>query len=93
MGVLLGFFVGWAVGARGGKQGYDDVVAAAKEVLRSDEVATLQAAVRMHAEYTLRQLADWLQETREGGGAVDDVMARVRRLVLAGVETDTEDAV
>ncbi len=88
MGVLFGFFVGWAVGARGGKKGYDDVVAAAKEVLRSDEMATLQAAVRMHAEFTLRQLADWLQETRENGGGVEDVMSRVRRLVLS---TDDED--
>ncbi len=88
MGVLLGFFVGWAVGARGGKQGYDEVVAAAKEVLRSEEIATLQAAVRMHAEYTLRQLADWLQETRESGGAVDDVLARVRRMVLTVDDDD-----
>lgn len=91
MGVLLGFFVGWAVGARGGRKGYDDVVAAAKEVLRSEEAATLQAALRMHAEYTLRQLADWLQETRESGGGVEDVMSRVRRLVLTGVD-DEDDA-
>lgn len=84
MGVLFGFLVGWAVGARAGKQGYDDVVAAAKEVLRSEEVAVLQAALRMHTEYTLRQLADWLAETHESGGAVDDVMARVRRMVMSG---------
>lgn len=83
MGVLFGFIVGWAVGARGGKKGYDDVVAAAKEVLRSEEAATLQAAVRLHAEYTLRQLADWLHETSETGGAVEDVLARARRLVLS----------
>lgn len=83
MGVLFGFFVGWAVGARGGRKGYDDVLSAAKEVLRSEEVATLQAAVRMHAEYTLRQVADWLQETRENGGGVEDVMSRVRRLVTS----------
>jgi hypothetical protein len=81
MGVLFGFFVGWAVGARGGRKGFDDVVAAAKEVLRSEEVATLQTAVRLHAEYTLRQLADWLQETREAGTTTDDVLTRVRRLV------------
>lgn len=91
MGVLLGFFVGWAVGARGGKQGYDDVVAAAKEVLGSPEVATLQAALRMHAEYTLRQLADWLQETRETGGAVEDVMSRVRRMVLTAEDAEDDE--
>ena len=88
MGVLFGFVVGWAVGARGGVQGYQEVVAAAREVLRSEEAATLQAALRMHAEHTLRQLADWLQETREGGDAVEDVMSRVRRLVVAGGEDE-----
>lgn len=89
MGVLFGFVVGWAVGARGGVQGYQQVVVAAREVLRSEEAATLQAALRMHAEHTLRQLADWLQETRESGDAVEDVMARVRRLVLSEAEDGT----
>ena len=89
MGVLFGFFVGWAVGARGGRKGFDDVVSAAKEVLRSDEAATLQAAVRLHTEYTLRQLADWLQETRENGGGVDDVMTRVRHLVLPSITEES----
>lgn len=91
MGVLLGFLVGWAVGARGGQKGYHDVVAAAREVLRSEEVATLQAALRMHTEYTLRQLADWLQETSETGGGVEDVMARVRRLVQSGVDEEEDE--
>ena len=81
MGVLFAFLVGWTIGARGGKQGYDDVLAAAKEVLASDEFATLKAATRSHASFTLRQLAEWLQETREPGSGVEDVLARVRRLV------------
>ena len=90
MGVLFAFFVGWTLGARGGKQGYDDVIAAGKEVLRSEEFATLKVALRTHGSFALRQLADWLQETRESGGGVDDVLARVRRLVQpdADVEVD-----
>lgn len=86
MGVLIGFLVGWAVGARGGKKGYDEVVAAGKEVLRSEEFETLQTVLRMHAEFTLRQLADWLQETREAGNVTEDVLTRARRLVQSDEE-------
>lgn len=81
MGALIGFLVGWSVGARGGQKGYNDVIAAAWEVRRSSEFAALTSAIRSHTEYTLRQLADWLQETRESGGGTDDLLARVRRLV------------
>lgn len=89
MGALIGFLVGWSVGSRGGQRGYNDVLAAAREVLQSDEFAALTAAVRSHTEYTLRALADWLQETRESGAVADDLMERVRRLVLPS-EADAE---
>ena len=84
MGVLFAFFVGWVIGARGGKQGYDDVVAAAKEVLASDEVAVLKVAVREHAAFTLAQLAEWLEGAEGSSGLVDDAVARVRRLMQPG---------
>jgi hypothetical protein len=80
MGTLFAFLVGWVVGARGGRQGYDDVVRAAREVLASDEVAVLKVAVRQHAVFTLTQLAEWLQSAEEGD-LVDDAVGRIRRLV------------
>lgn len=83
MGVLLGFLVGWTVGARGGTKGYSEVVAAGKEVLQSQEFRALLGILRSHTEFTLRQLADWLGEDRAPGDLGEDVLARVRRLVTA----------
>ena len=81
MGVLFAFLVGWIVGAQGGREGYDEVLKAAKEVLASDEFTTFKAAVRTHGTYAIRQLADWLESMPERGSNVDDLLERVRRLV------------
>jgi hypothetical protein len=80
MGVLLAFFVGWAMGARGGDQQYDDVVKAARELRDSDEFATLVGALRIHAGYVLRQAADWLQET-DVHATSGEFISRVREVV------------
>lgn len=86
MGALLGFFVGWVVGARGGTKGYTEVVDAGREVVRSPEFRALLEVVRAHTGYTLRQLADWLEigtaPTPPAGG--DDLLSRVRALVTPG---------
>ncbi|MDX6288188.1 MAG: hypothetical protein QOG53_3673 [Frankiales bacterium] len=79
MGVLLAFFIGWAIGARGGKEGFDEVVVAANDVLRSEEFAMLKAASRTHGVFALRQLVEWLETPKVSG--VEDVLARARRLV------------
>ncbi len=81
MGILLAFFTGWALGARGGTKGYDEVLTAGKDVLRSEEFAALRAALRSHTEYALRQLADLLQEPSAESGEGEDVLSKVRRLV------------
>lgn len=84
MGVVLAFLVGWAVGARGGAKGYDEVVAAGKEVWRSEEFAGLVSAVRSHTVHVLRELAEWLHATSEQVEEQEDVLTRARRLVRAG---------
>lgn len=89
MGVLFAFLTGWIIGARGGKQGYEDVVTAAKELAASDEMATLSVAVRRHLGYSLKQLGDWLSDPTTTLPDVDDILARAQRLV--GRHDDAED--
>jgi hypothetical protein len=78
MGVLLAFFVGWAIGARGGKEGFDEVVVAANDVLKSDEFSMLKSASRTHGVFALRQVVEWLEAPKSSG--VEDLLARARRL-------------
>lgn len=80
MGWLLAFAVGYAIGARGGSEGFDEVVRSAAAIRESDEVQGLVAAVRSHVGYTLRELADRMEEPK---GVVDDdgdLLAQVRNL-------------
>jgi hypothetical protein len=79
MGVLLAFLVGWAIGARGGKDGFDEVVVAANDVLKSEEFAMLKSASRTHGIFALRQLVEWLETPKSTD--VEDILARARRLV------------
>jgi hypothetical protein len=81
MGVLLAFVVGWAMGSRGGEQGYDDVVAAFHDVRDSDEFAVLVTTVRTHGGHVLHQAADWLQSAEARVPQSNDFIERVRGLV------------
>lgn len=73
------FVVGWALGAKVGNHGFDQVLAAAKAVVESPEFKDLTDAARNHASHTLHQLGDLLDAERtEGAGA--DVLDMVRHL-------------
>jgi hypothetical protein len=88
MGVFFAFVVGWAMGSRGGEQGYEEVVTALKDVRDSDEFATLLGALRVHAGYLLRQAADWLESTESNAPQASAFVERVRNMV----QPRTEDA-
>jgi hypothetical protein len=60
--LLLAFLIGWAAGAKGGEQGFQDVLEAARELRRSEEFRALLDALRAHLAGTLRALADVLSE-------------------------------
>lgn len=81
MGVLIAFLVGWTIGSKSGPEGQREVVNAAREVLASDELAALSAAVRKHTGFVLREVADWLEHTTGSGAAVDEVISRARVLL------------
>jgi hypothetical protein len=56
MGLLVAFGVGFLIGAQGGREGFDDVVTAAREVRNSEEFADLVMAARGHISESLQEL-------------------------------------
>ena len=83
MGWLAAFAVGYVVGARGGSEGFDEVVRAARAIRDSDEMQGFVAAVRAHMGYTLRELATRLDEGADGDSDDEpegDLLAQVRNL-------------
>ena len=86
MGLLVAFAVGYAVGARGGNEGLDEVIRSFKAIRDSAEVKDLVAALRTHVGFTLRELADRMEA--DGAGRLDpsgeeDLLTQVRRLTDA----------
>jgi hypothetical protein len=82
MGLLVAFAVGYVIGARGGNEGFDEVVRATAAIRDSDEFRGLTEAVRAHAAHTFRELAARLDEAPdpEGEDQEGDLLAQVRRL-------------
>jgi hypothetical protein len=56
IGILAAFGVGYVFGSQGGREGLNDVVAAAREVKGSEEFADLLKALRSHAGETLQEV-------------------------------------
>ena len=81
MGVL-DFGAGFALGAKTGERGFDEVVSTAKEVFTSEEFAGFVAALRTHAAFTLRELGDLVDSNTPEpppGDLIDFVRALVER--------------
>ena len=52
------FVAGWALGAKTGSQGFDEVVETTRAIFQSKEFKDFLAVVRSHAGYSLRNLGD-----------------------------------
>jgi hypothetical protein len=77
----MAFAVGYAVGARAGNEGYDELVASFKAVRDSEEFRGLVTAMRSHAGHVLRELGARLATDADQPITVDEVIARVRNVV------------
>lgn len=77
MRVLFAFAVGYAIGARGGSEGFDEVVRSMKAIRDSEEVKGFTMAVRSHVGYTLRDLAGRVEA---GEGLFDGESSLVDRV-------------
>ena len=77
------FAAGWALGAKTGSQGFDDVITTAKGIFSSKEFQDFLAAVRSHAAFALREMGDLVDtdvpEKTPTGDLVDFVRALVER--------------
>ena len=80
MELLLAFVIGWAAGARGGEQGFRDVVDAARELRQSDEFRALMRAMKAHVATGLRTLSEVLDDHHDEV-TPDSVVARVALLM------------
>ncbi len=58
MSALIGFLVGYVMGARNGGAGFDRVEQAAREIRDSEEFGRFMAALRSHAIDTARVLGE-----------------------------------
>ena len=92
MELLLAFVIGWAAGAKGGEQGFRDVVDAARELRRSDEFRALMRAMKAHVATGLRTLSEVLDDHEEEV-TPDSVVARVALLMRDRGSPDAADAV
>jgi hypothetical protein len=76
---LPDFLAGWALGAKTGNQGFDDVVETTKAVFQSKEFKDLLVVVRSHVGYSLREMGNLV-----GGDTAEppaDLLDMVRSLV------------
>ena len=73
------FLAGWALGAKAGNQGFDDVVETTKAVFSSKEFKDLIVVVRAHVGYSLREVGNLVAgDTAEPAA---DLLDMVRTLV------------
>lgn len=80
---IADFAAGWALGAKTGNQGFDDVIGTAKGIFSSKEFQDFLGAVRSHAAFALREMGDLVDtevgEKTPSGDLVDFVKALVER--------------
>ena len=73
------FVAGWALGAKAGNQGFDDVVDTGKAIFNSKEFHDFVGVLRSHVGYSLRELGDLVTgDSPEPVG--EDLLDIVRRL-------------
>jgi hypothetical protein len=80
---LADFAAGWALGAKTGNEGFDDVILTAKGIFSSKEFQDFLGAVRSHAAFALREMGDLVDtevtDKTPSGDLVDFVRVLVER--------------
>jgi hypothetical protein len=79
MGIVLAFLVGWAVGAKAGPAGFEEVAAAARTVKDSEEFEALVALTRSHLARALSEVGK-LVSGETAPPDPGDLLERVQRL-------------
>lgn len=81
MGAMVGFLVGYVMGARSGEQGYEELATACRDIAESDEFRALVAAAQMFAQNALAQGAESaagnLRDLSEGRGPLGQALKQM----------------
>jgi hypothetical protein len=80
VGILTAFGVGYLMAAQGGKEGVNEVVAAARSVKESDEFSYLIKALRAHAGEVFQELGKRISGDSSGPLSITDLLERNRGL-------------
>ena len=81
MRMLFAFYFGWAMGARSGPEGLDEIRAAVASLRHSEEFQGLLTALRQHAAHILRDAAGRVEAAGDAPLGVPDVLARIYEMV------------
>ncbi len=72
--------VGYTIGARAGRDGLEELIASFKSIQKSDEFGAALKALRSHAGYALREIAELVVETETP--APGNLLERVRSIAM-----------
>ena len=75
---LVDFVAGWALGAKAGNQGFDEVVDTGKAIFNSKEFHDFVGVLRSHVGYSLKELGELV--TGDSPDPGEDLLDMVRRL-------------
>jgi hypothetical protein len=81
VGLIMAFAVGYFVGARGGNEGYDEVISAIRAVAKSEEAEDLVRALRSHASQTLQELGRRISSDVDEPLSMSSILDRTRHLI------------
>lgn len=81
MEALLAFYFGWSMGARSGAHGMEELNAALVSLRESEEFAALIVALRAHAAFIIREIAERVEGADGSPMGMPDVLARVYELI------------
>ncbi len=76
---LVDFVAGWALGAKAGNQGFDEVVETAKGIYESKEFHDFLGVLRSHVGHSLKELGELV--TGDSPDPGEDLPDMGRRLV------------
>jgi hypothetical protein len=78
VGILVAFAVGYALGARAGTEGLEEVTASIRVLRESEEFEALVSALRSYLSHALQELGESLAPESQRPQTVTDLLGRLR---------------
>jgi hypothetical protein len=81
VGVLMAFVAGYIVGGRSGREGFEEVVSAVKDVKNSQEFEDLVKALRSHAGHVLQEFGKHLSTDVQEPMSMGSILSQAKEYV------------